>query len=236
MPVITVEKPEHIKGTLQARLDWAEVTGKELTLKPPVFHHEDGHTYSNIIGGIAYPAAVDHIIRPGMVIIIGIEPDPVKFRVLETVESPSVFDLFTACIDLRLKYGYGEDRRILPNFMGDQEKYLAILLKVSEALEKTQGHERGLYIKDMVDYRERYALPVYVRQLLDARKKYLLERPDQHIELTNHLRSFQPEMAEKGRVEDFPAVGLLGGMIHSLQIERPWLEDPRGHDTVFNID
>jgi hypothetical protein len=132
MPVITVEKPEHIKGTLQARLDWAEVTGKELTLKPPVFHHQDGHSYCNIIGGIAYPAAVDHIIRPGMVIIIGIEPDPVKFRVLETVESPSVFDLFTACIDLRIKYGYGEDRRILPNFMGDQEKYLAILLKVSE--------------------------------------------------------------------------------------------------------
>lgn len=236
MSVITVEKPEHIKGTLQARTDWAEVTGKELTLKPPIFHHEDGHTYCNIIGGIAYPAAVDHIIRPGIVIIIGIEPDPVKFRVLETFESPSVFDLFTACIDLRLKYGYGEDSRILPNFMGDQEKYQAILLKVSEALEKTQGHDRGLYIKDMVDLRERYALPVYVRQTASALEKGTLEKPTEHIELVNHLRGFMPESAEKGRVEDFPAVGLLGGMIHSLQIERPWLEDPRGTDTVFNID
>jgi hypothetical protein len=204
-----------------------------------VFHHtEYGHTYSNIVGGISYPAAVEHQIRPGMVAIMGIEPDPLRFHIIDLVESPSVFDLLTACVDLRLRYGFGEDSRILPNFMGDQERYQAILLKVSEALEK-KGPENGLYIKDMVDYRERYALPVYVQQFLSALEKGILVKPvNPKIDaaITNHLLVFQSENAQKGRVEDFPAVGLLGGMIHSLQIERPWLEDPRGQDTVFNID
>lgn len=237
--VIDIECHSHTPGTMQARLDWAEVTGKELLPKPPVFHHiEYGHAYSNIVGGVAYPAVVEHVIKPGVVLIIGIEPDPLQFHIIDMAETPSVFDLLTACVDLRLRYGYGKDRRILPNFMGDQERYQAILLKVSEALEK-KGPENGLYIKDMVDLRERYALPVYVQQITSALDNKILAKPINpkiNADITNYLRVFQSETAEKGRVEDYPAVGLLGGMIHSLQIERPWLEDPRGTDTVFNID
>ena len=233
MTCIRIEKPEHIKGTRGAREDWAKVTGKPLTLKPAIFHHiESGEYYCNIVGGIAYPTAE----KPGIVLIIGVQNEPaVKFRVLETYEDANVFELISKTIDLRKKYGFGLDSRILPSWYGDQEKFQAIVMRVSEALEREVGQNQGLYIKDTVDLRERHAFPLYVRQIYDTRKTGRLERPKDKI-LPGHLQGFQRQDAEKGKAENFPAVGLLGGMIHSLQIQEPWLEDPDGTDTVFNLD
>ena len=219
---IEIQKPEHIEGTEQARHDFAVVTGKELTLKPAVFHHiETDHYYCHLIGGIAYPTAI----APGVVIIIGVENEPeVKFRVIESYESANVFKLIENAILMRKKYGFGLDSRLLPYWYGDQEKFKTLIIKTSEALEKVLGHDGGLYIKDMVDLRERHSFPLYVRQIFDARKTGRLERPTDRVSVS-HLQAFQREDAEKGKTENFPLVGLLGGMVHSLQIEKPWMED-----------
>lgn len=233
---IRIEKPEHIKGTAQARHDFAIITGKELTLKPAVFLHlPSNEYYCHIVGGIAYPIAVNGEIKPGIVIIMGVQNEPgVKFQVLESYEDANIFNLIEQAIIARKKYGFGLDSRILPNFMGDQEKYQTIIIKTSEVLEKKLGYDQGFYIKDMVDLRERHSFPLYVRQIFNTLETKRLDINGDNT-LVGHLQGFRREDAEKGKTENFPAVGLLGGMIHTLQIERPWLEGIDCQGTVFNI-
>ena len=238
--MIRVETPKFASETMPARRDWANITGKELIPKPPVFLHvSSGEYYCNIIGGIAYPVALGTEIKPGIVIIMGVQNDPeVKFRVWESYEDNDVFGLIEKALDARKKYGFGLDPRILPCFYGDQEKYQTLIVKTSEALERKGGPNAGLYIKDTVDLRERHSFPLYVRQLFHSLKSKRLEKPADSgdIILTGHLQGFQREDAESGRTENFPAVGLLGGMIHSLQIEQPWLEYVDGQGACFNVD
>lgn len=231
--VIAIEKPEPLRGDRGAHEDWAKVTGKELMLKPAVFRHtKTGERYCNIVGGIAYPTAE----KPGLVLVIGVQNEPaVKFKAMETYEDANVFLLIEKAVQIREKYGFGLDSRILPSWYGDQEKFQTLIVKCSETLEKMHGSTAGLYIKDPVDLRERHAFPLYVRQIFDTLKTGRLDLNGNLI-LTGHLQGFQRHDAEKGKVEDFPAVGLLGGMVHSLQIQQPWLESPDGQDTVFNID
>ncbi len=229
--VIKIEKPEHITGTEQARHDWGKVTGKELTLKPATFLHvPTGEYYCHLIGGIAYPTAT----VPGIVILLGIQSEPnVKFRVLETFEDINVFKLIEQAVMLRSKYGFGLDSRLLPYWYGDQEKFQTLIIKTSEALEKKLGYDRGFYIKDTVDLRERHSFPLYVRQIFNCLETNRLDMNSDDT-LIGHLQSFQREDAEKGRTENYPATGLIGGMVHSLQIEKPWLDD-NIQGEAFNI-
>jgi hypothetical protein len=234
---IRIEKPEHIAGTSGARQDWAIVTGQELKLKQATFlHTPSSEYYCNIIGGIAYPVAAGQEVKPGIVIIMGIQNDPdVKFRVLDSFESSNVFSLIEKMVELRKQYGFGLDSRILPSWYGDQQKYQTLIMKSSEALEKRHGINAGLYLRDTIDRRETNAFPLYVRQIFNVLETKRLDVNRDNI-LTGHMQSLQREDAEKGRTDDFPAVGLLGGMVHSLQIEKPWLEDADGQGTVFNIE
>jgi len=234
---ITIEKPDHIEGTAGARKDWAVITGKELTLKPAVFlHSKTGEYYCHLVGGVAYPVATGQEVKPGILLIVGIQNEPtVKFTVLESYEDNNVFNLIERMVTLRRDYLFGKDSRILPNWYGDQEKYQTLILKASESLEKHKGSEAGLYIKDTVDRREKHCFPLYVRQIFNALEKKQLDINGDRI-VTGALQSFQREDAEKGALDNFPLVGLLGGMVHSLQVERPWLEDADGEGTVFNVE
>ncbi len=234
---IRIEKPEHIAGTAGARKDWADITGNEFTLKLATFLHlSTNKYYCDIVGGIAYPVAAGQEIKPGIIIIIGIQAEPnVQFCILETYESSDVFQLIEKMVDMRRAYGFGMDSRILPSWYGDQEKYQTLIMKSSEALEKVQGVNAGLYLKDTIDRRQPNSFPLYVRQIFNSLEQKILD-VDHDTIITGYLQSFQREDAEKGKTEYFPAVGLLGGMIHSLRITKPWLEEADGHGTVFNVE
>lgn len=220
--IIKIKQPEHIKGTLQARIDFAKVTGKELLLKPATFLNTQTNEYfCNIVGGISYPTAI----LPGCIIIIGIQNEPeVKYKVVDCIEDQNVFTLIQKVIMFREKYGFGTDSRLLPWWYGDQLKFQTLIVKASIALEKKHGINQGLYLKDMVDLRERHSFPLYIRQIFNTLEEKRLDIAQNEI-LVGYLQGFQREEAEKGKTADFPAVGLLGGMAHSLQIEQPWMED-----------
>lgn len=230
--IIKIEKPEHIEGTEQARYDHGIITGQELTLKPAAFlHTETKEYYCHIIGGIAYPTATE----PGIVLIIGIQSEPeIKFRVFETFEEVNVFALIEKAVILRSKYGFGEDSRLLPYWYGDQEKFQTLIVKTSGELEKQLGHDRGFYVKDLIDLRVRYSFSLYVRQIADCLKSKRLDLNDNKL-LAGRLDEFNREDAEKGKIENFPSVGLLGGMVHSLQVEQPWTEEVLQGE-AFNIE
>jgi hypothetical protein len=220
-PVIQIIRDEHIQGTRQARSDWGKVTGKPITLKPAVFlDTRTGWRYSQIVGAVAYPA-----IEPGCIIVMGVsgEPDP-AFTVLEYVESTDIYRQIEQIIDIRGKYAYGQHEGILQQWIGDPDRYLTLIAKCSVALEKNKGHDRGLYIREPADWGERHAFPMYVRQIHTALGAKTL-RLNGHTDLINRLQSFQPPDADKGKIQDFPAVGMLGALTHTLMIERPWEQD-----------
>lgn len=203
---------------------------------PTFLHGPSGEYYCNILGGIAYPVSAGQEIKPGVLVILGIQNEPeVKFRILESYETENVFKLIEKMVTIRREYGFGKDSRIIPNWYGDQDKYGTLILKASEALEKAHGVNAGLYIRDTVDRREKHSFPLYVRQIFNALETSLLDINQDRM-ISGHLQSFQREDAENGKTEDFPVVGLLGGMVHSLRIEKPWLEDADGQGTVFNVE
>jgi len=219
-PIIKVEQPEFEKGTLQARIDFAVVCGSEVYPKPATFlNTETDEYFCNIVGGLAYPTAT----LPGCIIIIGVQNDPVKFKVLEAVEDKNVFNLLKDVIKFREKYGFGLDARLLPWWYGDEKKFQTLIVKASIALEKKLGIDQGLYLRDTVDLREKNSFPLFIRQIYHTLEEIRLDISQNEI-LVGALQGFQYEDAEKGKTENFPVVGLLGGMVHSLQIEQPWMQ------------
>ena len=91
-------------------------------------------------------------------------------------------------------------------------------------LELRHGPDKGLYVREPADFKERYAFPLYMRQLRAALKEKALNINGETI-LVGRLQAFQPDEAEKGRIIDFPAVGMLGAVVHTLMIEMPWQEE-----------
>ena len=231
--VIKIEQAKHLKGTEQARYDFSKVTGKSFSLKPAVFFHpESGERFCNIIGGISYPTALE----PGFVIILGVKNDPVTYTVIDVFKEMNVFKLIANCVEMRIKWGYSLDSRILPWWYGDQNKFQTLIIKASAQLERKLGPEQGFYVKDMVDLREKYSFPLYVRQLFAARQSGRLIKlsASEGKSLVEYVQGFTADDAEKKNVADYPAMGLLAGMIHSIEIERPWEEDVTQGE-VFNI-
>lgn len=158
-PHIQIISDSHDAATRQARHDWAEVTGQDIELKPTVFRDiRTGSEYCHIAGALAYPG-----MEPGCIIVVGIEPDPVKVVVLEYMEHMSVFDLLQDAILTRKLYRYGSHGGILPSWTGDPDRYQTVAISASVAIERKVGAGRGLYIIDPVDWRQRHAFPMYVR-------------------------------------------------------------------------
>ena len=227
---IQIIEDEHVQGTRQARQDWAEVTGKEIELKPAILlDNRTGHRYSHITGAIAYPA-----LEPGCIIIAGVqgEPEP-RITILEYHEYMSIYLLLSDVVDIRKLYGYGLSDKILDQWIGDQERYLTLISKCNQALEK-QKLDGGIYIREPADWQEQYAFPMYVRQLhavLGDKQLYL----NKHMDLINRLQSFQQADADKGKIQDFPAVGMLGAMTHTIMTEKPWEQDVK-HGKPYNME
>jgi hypothetical protein len=157
---------------------------------------------------------------------MGVSGDPKPaFTILEYREHDNIYQMIEQIVvDIRVLYAYGQHDAILQQWLGDPDRYLTLISKCSQTLEKVWGHDRGLYIREPVDWYETHAFSMYVRQTHTALAKKML-RLNKHSDLINRLQAFQPADADKGRSTDFPAVGMLGAMVHTLMIERPWEQD-----------
>lgn len=220
-PHINIIRDELSHDTEQARHDWARVTGK--TIEPAPAMYVDQRTnlkYSAIMGAIAYPG-----IEPGCMIIVGIQANPqAKVTVLEYIEHTSIYDLFYDIVKIRKLYRFGEHAGILQSWIGDPDRYNAVAVTISVALEEKEGHDRGLYIREPVDWREKHSFPLYIRQLHDSLAKKFLDL-NKKSNLISRLQAFQPDAADKGKIEDYPAVGMLAALTHTITVETPWLQD-----------
>jgi len=226
--IIKIERDKHLENTEQSREDWAIVYDQDFVLKTPIFHNlETGDKYCDIWGGIAYPS----VSLSGCIIVIGVilQDDQPVFKILEAVEEKEIFELFRKLIKLRVKYGFGMDARLLPWWIGEPDKFQPLVSRLTQKLEEELGEGRGIYIKPPVDFGEKYSFPLYIRQLFRSRDLKL--RDPVYLELngfqniSSYAQAIQSEDAEKGNYEDFPMVGLLGGMMHTLLTQMPWMED-----------
>lgn len=219
MTHIQIISDSHDYATRQARHDWAEVTGQDIELKPTLYRDtRTGSEYCHIAGALAYPG-----IEPGCIIVLGIQ-NTGKGVVLEYREHMSVFELLEDAILTRKLYRYGEHGGILPSWTGDPDRYQTVAVAASVAIERKIGAGKGLYVIEPVDWGQRHAFPMYIRQLHGALDKKFLDL-NGHTDLVSRLQGFQPDSADKGKIEDYPAVGMLGALVHTLMIEKPWEQD-----------
>jgi hypothetical protein len=219
--IIEIIKDKHNAETRQARHDWAEVTRQEQVLKPTQLKDtRTGEKYSAIMGAIGYPAGLE----PGCVMVVGVKADEPNITILEYAEKRSVYNLYDLISLYRQKYGHGRHSSILSYWIGDQEKYQSICVAVSSEIEKRQGEGFGIYIRNPIDWEEPAAFPLFMWRLKSALEKNELSIPGSQL-LTSRLQEVQPDQVDKGKVSNFPGVGGLGGLVHTIMIERPWLQD-----------
>lgn len=217
--MIEIIRDSYNYETRQARHDWAEVTGSMRELKPSVIHNiQTGAKYSSIAGAIGWPTALE----PGCMIIAGVSKAGVQ--ALEFREHRSVYDLIEDVVMTRKTYRYGEFGGILPDWVADPDRYMALVVETSTALEWKLGDGRGLYIREPADWYERNVFPLYMWQLHTALGKNHLDIqafPD----LVGRLQAIHPDIIDKGKVFDYPAVGILAGLTHTILTERTWEQD-----------
>ncbi|MEA1928611.1 MAG: hypothetical protein U9N73_10425 [Candidatus Auribacterota bacterium] len=220
--MIEIVRDAHDAETRQARHDWAEVTGQEMELKPTVvMDTKTNIRYAGIVGAIGWPTATD----PGCMIIMGITQN--KFDVLEFQEHRSVYNLLDNIVMSRRQYGYGKFRGCLPDWIADPDRYQALVVKMSVVLEKKIGSSYGLYIREPADWYEKFVFPLYMWQLRTAIAEKRLNLND-FQSLIGRLRELHPDMIDKGKVFDYPAVGALAGLVHTVISERMWEQDIKG--------
>jgi len=215
--------------TRQARHDWAELSGVKVELKPSYIRDDvSKQDYSAISGAIGWPTASE----PGCLIIVGVGDK--RIQVLDFREYQSVYDLIDSAVMIRAEYRFGEFSGILPDWTADPDRYQALITDTSAALEKRQGSGRGLYIREPADWFEPNAFPIYAWQMRNALDKKIL-RLGNHMGLVSRLQAFQQSVIDKGKVFDYPAVGILGALTHTILSERLW-EQPIDHGKAFNME
>jgi hypothetical protein len=217
--VIEIIRDSYNAETRQARHDWAGVTGQMRELKPSVIHDmRTGAKYSSIAGAIGWPTALEQ----GCMIIAGVSDS--RIQVLEFKEHRSVYDLIEDAIMTRKAYRHGDFGGILPDWCADPDRYEALVAETSVALEKKLGPDRGFYIREPADWYDRYPFPLYMWQLRNALSNGTFAKPEQS-DLVSRLQAIHPDIIDKGKVYDYPAAGILSGLVHTIITERTWEQD-----------
>jgi hypothetical protein len=154
--------------------------------------------------------------------IVGATADK-RLRVLDYSEFTAVPQLLAGVIEARSLHGYGLDQHCLRQWIGDELRFATIVSRISQDLEAEFGPNAGIYVKDPQDYRERHAWPLYMRQIHEALKNKRIDITQSA--LIDRLQQVDHTTAERGRFEQFPIIGILGGLINTALIEEPWVED-----------
>jgi hypothetical protein len=231
--IITIRDRFDIE-TEQARHDWAEVTGKKQYTKPNMYiDRRTGWRFCKIIGAVAYP-----YIDAGCVLVAGIQSEPMgRVVVFDYQEHTDIFELIQCMTDYRKEYGYqAGNPDILGEWIGDTEKYLDIVSKVSQLLEQKFGHDGGLYVRNPAGWTDNKPFHTWARHLHKAiaEKRVILNG---HINLINRLQSFGNENLETAKLETHPSVGIIAALVYTIGIERQWEGDTDAfHNEPINID
>jgi hypothetical protein len=213
----------------QARIDHAHITGKPMTERPFYYQNmENNDLYHDIYGCLAYPTEVTEkdIGRPGYVAIVAVlkNSKPVEqsgFLLIEEAESKDVFTLLTHILDMREKYGYGLHPELLSSWWGDSDRFISTLGRFNETI---KGKE--IMISPPVDFQDPMSFDNYnhtMRSVITpGRVRFGFGN---NKILMNKLQGLYKR--------DDPAVLAVGGLIHTLLLSVPWMDQHQSNMFVL---
>ncbi|MCK4782764.1 MAG: hypothetical protein KAV87_03360 [Desulfobacteraceae bacterium] len=225
---------------LQARTDYAIITGAEMVERPNWFKNtETGQLYYDLFACIGWPSEVTDSSDglPGYAAIVGVvrpndsttnphDPLNANFQLLAEAESKDVPTLLKECIRLRKEYGFGVQKNLLRVWLGDPERFYTPLALCNEGLIKDGGERAAILITPPDDFYAQKIFDSYVRALrstlLGESRRFYFGYNDI---LQNRLREFK---------KDDPCVFAVGGLVYTLLCRCRWM-DAQG-ENAFTVE
>jgi len=225
---------------LQARTDYAKLTGVEMVERPYWFKNiETGQLYYDLYACLGWPTEVTDSTdgMPGYIAIVGVvrandsitnPPNPLNanFQLLDEAESKDVPTLLRECVRLRKEYGFGVHKNLLRVWLGDPDRFFTPLALCNEALAVVGGERAAILISPPDDFYAQKIFDSYVRALRSTLLKDSQSFFFGHnYILQNRLREFK---------KDDPCVFAVGGLVFSLLNRVRWM-DARG-ENAFTVE
>lgn len=214
--------------TMQARRDFAHITKSRLVEPPYWFRDtETEREYHGIYGCIGWPQRLSEKMdkRDGYAAIVGVrkiadqDAAEAKIDVLDEIEERVGNEgiLINRCIEMRKRWGFGVHRDLMPVFFGDYRPFELVVAYVNTKMLEAGAKETDAFVVSPPDdYEAPNAFDIYVSSL-----GLVLSRQ------TKRLRIGKAEVI-KNRISAFkrddPAIMALGGLMHTLLLRQPWME------------
>lgn len=234
--IVTIRDKVDI-ATEQARTDWAEVTGKRQSLKHNIYiDQRTGWRYCGIVGAVAYQYD-----DPGCYIIAGVQSEPhQRIVIMDYAEHTDLYQMITEMAEHQEAYGCRGDINVLNSWIGDPDRYLSIIARVSQVMEKKySGSGGGFYVREPADWQEsnkRFAMWTrHLRQAMAEKRVVISQSCSGASEISNRLQAFPHGAVDTGKIEQYPGVGALAALVYTVGIERMWERDIY-NDTAINND
>jgi len=216
----------------------AMITGRQHVKKNHYYRHiETGQEYSHIAGGIGWPGE-----KPGFTAIVATEKDADTLHVLAEAEALNVNELLSECLKLRETYGYGRHPDLFPSWYGDHERFQTFVTDFNQEMERNEENFKWLSLSPPRDHERSNAFEIWVNAVRACLSRDTSGEKVLYLgncqKLRNHIQNLPPDAAIKGSIEQYPAISCLGGLVHSLVIRKPWLDEivgQGGRGTISTI-
>ena len=161
--------------------------------------------YSHITGGIILPT----VETPGFLVTIGVSSEGDRLDCLDEFESKDEMAIVDRAKGIQTEYGEG----VITNWWGDAGKLMSIV--------NERNAENPVYISHPIDFQEKDAFEIYVARI----KVALWEKSKMFYfmgctKVRGYCIAFNQDRVASLR--NNPIVGMVGWVIHTLLILRPW--------------
>jgi len=188
----------------------AEMEGIEANVRDYAYRDAKDNLYSHITGGIILPT----FSHKGYLLTVGVKyDDTITFDCIDEFETDDAYELVAKAKEIQKEYGEG----IITNWWGDPLQLMSIVNELN--IEDTK--QEPVRISSPIDYNQTDNFEIYT-----ARIKVALNKTHKTLYLgeTNLVRNYiMSFIEEKGAKQDSnPSIYVLGSVVHTLLIMRPW--------------
>lgn len=232
--IVLVHDPEP-EATMMARRDFAHIQKRPVIENPYWFKDDaNGVEFYDLAACVGWPQEVnergDQL--PGYAAVVGVlkedgvEPEDARFLVLEEVTENAEMLLIQEAVALRERWGFGAHTNLLRFYWGDYRQMESVVARYNSQVAEMGLDDRNAFIiSPPDDFENNRAFDIYVgtlRTVLSPKSKRLFIGHNEVIK--NRLLSFR---------RNDPAIAALGGMVHTMLLRTPWME--QSTSSVFQM-
>jgi len=221
--VIELVQEQYPAEIMMARRDFARIR-KEPLVEHPYWFKDESTEYHDIYGCIGWPQRLTEKgdQRTGYAAVVAVikddrEPEDAIFKVVEETENLSAPLLIQSCVEMRNRWGFGVHPHLMRVFVGDYRTFENVTARYNSKVIERDGDDRQAFIVSPPDdYENARAFDLYLgslRSVLSREAKRLYIGSAGIIK--NRIMEFQ---------RDDPAIMALGGLMHTILLRTPWME------------